>query len=83
MATISGSWHSYFHDFKDFSRTAGHHHDTVCEVYSFVHTVSYEKNGLTILLPYPQQFLLKQDPSMCVQSAERLVHEQDVRVVGK
>ena len=67
----------------DASGLCGHNHDAVAKLHRLVHIMRDEKNRLFVLLPDAQQFFLKQQFVLCVQSRKWLVHEQYLRIVGE
>ena len=60
-----------------------HHIDTVTEQDRFVDVVGNEQHGLVRGLPDVEQQFLHQSPCLVVERAERLVHQQNRRIVGE
>ena len=67
----------------DPARPRGHHVDHVAEEHRLVDVVGDEQHGLVALLPDAEQHLLHQRARLAVERAERLVHQQDLGVVGE
>ena len=60
-----------------------HHRDAVGEIDRLLHVVGDEDHGLGRALPDAQQLGLHQAARLRVERAERLVHQQDVRIEGE
>src|SRR5260370_31634612 len=64
----------------DASGPCGHDGDPLREVDGFVHIVGDEDHGFARFLPDGEQLALHQAAGLCVEGAERLIHQQDARV---
>ncbi len=60
----------------------GHHNHTVAEDYRLLHRVSDEERSLAVLLPHPEQLVLKLHTPLLVQGTERLIKKEDLGVIG-
>src|SRR5260370_3806228 len=61
----------------------GHYGDPLREVDGFVHIVGDEDHGFARFLPDGEQLALHQAAGLCVERAERFIHQQDARVDGE
>ncbi len=64
-------------------RPLGHHNDAFGEVHSLVHVVRNQHHGLALLQPKPAQFVLHQFAGLRIKGAERLIEQQNARIVGQ
>src|SRR5262249_27694594 len=79
-----GSWETHRDDLLEArARPRGHHADPIGEEARRRDVVRDEKDGRPRLAPDPHQLVLEASPRLRVQGAERLVHEQDLRIVGE
>ena len=67
----------------DPGRPLGHHDDAVGQENRFGNAVSDEDHRLSIALPYPQQFEIHVVARHGVERAERLVHQQQCRMLDQ
>lgn len=68
------------YDGMDAARPRLHHHDAVAEKYRLIDIVSHHDDGYPLLLPDAQQFLLQVSARNGVESAKRLVEQQNRRL---
>ncbi len=64
----------------DAARARRHHGDAVGEIDRLLHVMGHEDDGLGCALPDAQQLRLHQASGLGVESAERLVHQQDLGI---
>ena len=67
----------------DPSRPLRHHQNAPGQVDGFVDVVGDHDNGLARRLPQPQQLVLHPLPRQGVERTERLVEQEDFRIVGE
>src|ERR1700722_944586 len=73
----------YIDDGLGAARARGHHHDLVGERHRLVDAVGDEHQRLLVDLPDAQELLLQDGAVLLVERRERLVHQQDLGIVGK
>ena len=66
-----------------FAGAAGQQHDPVAEAYGLAHVVGHEQDREGPRRPDPLQLVVEQVAGHRVERAERLVHQQDVAVLGE
>ena len=71
------------HDLLEPAGAGAEHRHALAEVDGFVDAVGDEDDGLARGLPDPQQLVLELFAGLGVQGGERLVHQQDVRLIGE
>src|SRR6267143_1034504 len=73
----------HLHLMRDATRPAGEDQHAIAEAYRLPRVMSDEQDGQAALLPQALQLLMQKVASDGVESRERLVHQQDIRVLGK
>jgi hypothetical protein len=61
-------------------RARTHHRDMGSERQRLIDAMGHEHDGALMLLPDPNQFILHVHPRLLVERAERLIHQNDLRV---
>src|SRR3954454_948840 len=69
------------HDLLHFGGRMGEHDDAIGEIHRLVDVVRDEQDGDAVLLAHAQHEILEVAACLCVDRGERLVHEQDRRLI--
>src|SRR3954452_12414361 len=69
------------HDLLHFRGRMGENDDAIGEIHRFVDVVSYEQDGDAVLLAHTQHEVLEVAARLCVDRRERLVPQQDRRLI--
>ncbi len=61
-------------------RAGAHHGNMRAQRQCFVDAVRYENDRALVFLPDPDQFILHIHPGLLIERAERLIHQDDLRI---
>ena len=70
-------------DVLDTAWPRGHHHDAIAQQNRFFDIMGDEYRRSPIGTPHPQELLLHDAARLRIERGERLVHQQDFRIVDK
>jgi hypothetical protein len=65
------------------ARRSRHHHDLIGQKHRLLDRMRDEQHRFAITLPDVEQIVLQPCARMCIQRAERLVHEQHLGMISK
>lgn len=63
------------------TRAAGEHQDAIAQAHSLARVMGHEQDRQATLLPQPLELFVQQVPRDRVEGGERLIHEQDIRLL--
>src|SRR6516162_6848877 len=82
-AAIAGSSECIRNGLIDPARRLSHDHDAIAHVNRFVDIVGDEKHGGATVFPEAQHLILHTHPGKSIKRAERLVEQENLRVVNE
>src|SRR6266498_335619 len=83
LKNISRPGHRHLNDVFDFAGAVSHDDYSIGERDRFDEVVGDKDNGLALLLPDLQELVLQHHTGLSIQRTERLIHQNDGRLVGQ
>src|SRR5471032_1977704 len=83
VATAARPWQVDFHHLANTPRSRLHDHHAVGQEHGFINVMGHEDHGDPLVFPDASQLVLEAAARECIERAERLVEQQELRPVDE